>query len=92
MGAIFNLTKNLIFITPGSTYHISFILNVGANLTLKVKGNHKGLPLHKIMICRGNPLWLPSQKTRGWSPKFILDDLSLLAKWSKILIEGYNKK
>jgi hypothetical protein len=25
----------------------------------KRKGNHKGLPLQIIMLCRGNPLWLP---------------------------------
>ncbi|OQY45114.1 MAG: hypothetical protein B6247_29360 [Candidatus Parabeggiatoa sp. nov. 2] len=23
------------------------------------EGNHKGLPLHDMTICRGNPLWLP---------------------------------
>jgi len=23
------------------------------------QGNHKALPLHDTMICRGNPLWLP---------------------------------
>jgi len=28
-----------------------------------IKGNHKGFPLHKIMICRGNPLWLPQLKS-----------------------------
>ncbi|KHD07078.1 hypothetical protein PN36_04705 [Candidatus Thiomargarita nelsonii] len=27
-----------------------------------VKGNHKGLPLHNITVCRGNPLWLPLTK------------------------------
>ena len=27
--------------------------------TFKIKGNHKGLPLRNMMICRGNPLWLP---------------------------------
>jgi len=39
-----------------------FLPHFKSHLTINatfVKGNHKGLPLHKIMIYRGNPLWLP---------------------------------
>jgi len=28
-----------------------------------VSGNHSRLPLHKQLIRRGNPLWLPSKKS-----------------------------
>jgi len=29
------------------------------------EGNHKGLPLHDMTVCRGNPLWLPLRITNN---------------------------
>jgi len=39
------------------------------------KGNHKGLPLHLVIYCRGNPLWLPPlrlpfHQTSSWYGTF----------------------
>jgi len=28
-------------------------------MTVFREGNHEGLPLHNMMVRRGNPLWLP---------------------------------